>query len=238
MASSRRSLLSAGVLFCVGLVLGGLLFAPWDVVWDKVLRMADARTSGVSLEWDAVTDAGLTRLRIRGLRASMAKGGIACSELAVRLGFSPLVRATMVTGGRALDVAVTRGGHVTVQGGVDLGRLAPRQGVAGTCDIMASLDFGGLHARPPKSGTLSISSPRLGLMGLDVEDVEGLAELADGTLNLRSFGIAKPAPVHGSGTVLLDWANLMNSRFDVSGTWSLGGAERPFNRRGSLRDLP
>ncbi|MBG0775568.1 MAG: hypothetical protein H0S85_03945 [Desulfovibrionaceae bacterium] len=235
LAALRKFLLHTG-LFLAGLVIGALLFAPWDQLWTRALVLAAGRLP-VSMSWRQVDGASATSVRVKGLAFATPKGMVEFSEARLSLGLSPLVRLSLRTGSQVFDVSASLGGDVRLGGGVDVGALLPGRNMDGGLSLSGALHFD-TWKRPPSSGTLAASASTLVLPNaMRVEQMQLAADLKGSDLTLRSFTLDKPVPMEAAGTVALNFRRLADSEVNVTGTAKVGPTGTKFKKQGTLGSL-
>jgi hypothetical protein len=225
-------------LFAAGLLLGLIVFMPLEGLWEKALQAVAAKISPHTLAWLGIQDASMTGFTLTGFSLKTQQGTVNLSlpAVRVRLGLSTLAEITASTG-PALTVSVRRDKTVTISGGLDLAALN-RKEVAGVVTLTGDLAFPAWGS-PPSSGRLNLAAETLNLPGgLTAGSVQCNAQLSDTRLSIDSFSAEKPLPVKAQGSADLNWQNPRASTYSVSGSYTLAGQERTFQKAGTLEQVP
>lgn len=221
-----------------GLALGFLLFLPTEGIWRSVLEKAAKQLEPHKMTWEGIQDAGLTGFTLTGFSLKTQQGTIdlSLSRVKIRLGLFTLAEVTATTG-PSLTLTIKRDKTVLLSGGFDLSALN-RKNVSGQAKIQGDMTFPAWGA-PPSSGQISLSADTLNLPGgLNAENIQASAQLADSRLTITGFEAEKPLPVKAQGFVDLVWTNPRTSNYSLTGAYSLAGKEQTFQKSGTLEQVP
>ncbi|OEU69696.1 MAG: hypothetical protein BA863_10810 [Desulfovibrio sp. S3730MH75] len=231
---SIKKVLGRFFLFMGGLILGAFLFLPWEVVWSQVFKMADAKISAATIQWGDFVSAGPLSFEVTNVYVTTNKGQIiTIPQLGVYAGFSPLLEVRVKTG-PVLSAKVFKSRALTLSGGIDLARIIKMDGLGGKVKITSDVSFPEWGA-PPKSGSLVLRSAQVEIPGgLIAEDVSVNAVLSGNQFQLNSFSSGMPIPANAKGSATLNWDNLRDSTYTISGSAIFGNTERQFSKSGNL----
>ncbi|WP_320006654.1 hypothetical protein [Maridesulfovibrio sp.] len=231
---SFKKLFKNFFLFLAGLTLGAFLFMPWEVAWSQAFKLADAKISKASIQWGDFISAGPFSFEVTNVNVKTRKGlTITVPQLGVSLGFSPLVEVRVNTG-PTLTARLFQTKSLTFGGGVDISKLVQMEGLGGKVRITADVGFPNWGA-PPHTGSLLVHSDMVEIPGgMTAEDVSVNAILAGQQFQLNSFSCGQPIPVTAKGSATLDWKQLPNSSYNITGTTTFGETERQFSKSGKL----
>jgi len=244
------------LLFAAALALGLALFLPWDLVWQRALSSAAARRPHLGLTWATLDEAWALGFTLRGLSVSPRPGTSVRAENAtltlgptflaadnldvqtpgltlgalhasLRLGISPLLTLYLDTG-EDLDVLLLHGRTIVAGGSVELARLLPGRGLAGSAEIHADISFDA-WGRPPAGGSAEILAADIQLPdGSRARGVKASLALEGERAVLSRLELAGPVPLTGHGSGTLVWGNLPASPFEFRGVLSPGALSAPF----------
>lgn len=231
---SFKKVLGRFFLFLAGLLLGAFLFMPWEVVWAQVFKMADSKISKATIQWGDFVSAGPLSFEVTNVHVTTQKGiVITVPQLGFDVGFSPLVEVRIKTG-PTLTARLFQTKSMTLNGGVDLSKIVRMDGLGGTVRITSDVGFPE-WGKPPRTGSLVVRSPQVEIPGgLIAEDVNVNAVLAGNQFQLNSFSCGQPIPVNAKGSATLNWNNLPQSSYQISGSATFGSTERQFSKSGNL----
>ncbi len=231
--------IASSLLFLAGLLLGVVLFLPWESVWIKVLDTADQKLPNTAITWTAVQDAGPLSVTIMGLKIQTGAlpQPLSIQSLRLEFGLNPLVAARVDTG-QSLNIQAFRSKSIRLNGGMNLSSLLNREDIAGDLQLKGDASFPD-WGQPPSNGRLEIASQSLRLpQGIEAKNLAASAELANNVLTVRSFQVDEPMPIEATGTLTLNWSNLKASSYEVSGSIQLGEKTQAFKKSGRLDKLP
>jgi hypothetical protein len=225
------------VLF--GFTLGVALFTPWNKIWSSALASADAKLPLIGLRWEDIDRDGPLGFRVRDLKVTVADtpGHLAFHRAQVRVGFSPLARVRLDTGGSECELEVHRSGVFTFEGDLSLTALLGQTDFKGVLRVAGSL-FMPAGSTLPRSGWVDVRSQQLVLPGDKVvEDLALTTEIREAAVDIRDFSMRLPINIKASGTGLLDPDNLYRSQYDLKGEMTIGQRTMPYEAKGSLDTL-
>ncbi|MGE4556706.1 MAG: hypothetical protein AB7D07_07770 [Desulfovibrionaceae bacterium] len=235
-----KRLVISSLLFFAGLLVGVLLFLPWENVWNTALNAANKKLDGkVEITWTAIQRAGPLGVTLMGLkvRPQALPASLDINSLRLEFGITPLIKLTCNTG-PTLTLDIFRSKAVRLDGALDLNALLNREDTSGVVALTGDAAFPKWGA-PPSTGRLEVHSASLALpQGLTAENVAAEAELDGPTLAVRSFKTTGPIPVEAIGTLQLDWSNFKRSSYDFSGSVQFGENVKKFQKAGALDKLP
>jgi hypothetical protein len=235
-----KRLLLSSLLFFAGLLVGAVLFLPWENVWSAVLKAANKKVEGqAKITWTAIQDADPFGVTLMGLKVQpkALPSPLNINSLRLEFGITPLVKLTCNTG-PTLTLDIFRSKSVRLDGALDLTALLNREDTSGVLALTGDAGFPKWGA-PPSAGRLEIHSAHLALpQGLTAENIAAEAELDGPTLAIRSFKTTGPIPTEATGTLQLDWSNFKRSSYEFSGSIQLGDNVKKFQKAGALNKLP
>lgn len=231
---SIKKILARFFLFLAGLILGAFLFLPWEVVWSQAFKLADSKISTATIQWGDFISAGPLSFEVTNVHVTTNKGlVVTVPQLGMDLGLSPLLEVRVKTG-PTLSAKVFQTKSLTLNGGVDLGRLIKMDGLGGKVRITSDVGFHEWGA-PPRTGSLVLRSDEVEIPGgLIAEDVNVNAVLSGNQFQLNSFSCGQPIPVSAKGSATLNWKRLPASTYTISGSATFGNTERQFSKSGNL----
>ncbi|CCO23263.1 conserved exported protein of unknown function [Maridesulfovibrio hydrothermalis AM13 = DSM 14728] len=221
-------------LFLAGLLLGAFLFMPWEVLWSQAFAFADSKISKATIQWGDFVSAGPLSFEVTNLLITTDKGlVITVPQLGMNLGLSPLLELRVKTG-PTLSAKLFQTKSLTLNGGVDLAKLVRMDGLGGKVRITSDVGFPKWGA-PPRTGSLVVRSDEVEIPGgLIAEDINVNAVLSGNQFQLNSFSCGQPIPVTAKGSATLNWKQLPQSSYNISGSVSFGSTERQFSKSGNL----
>jgi len=224
------------VLF--GFLIGVALFTPWGKIWSHALTSLDESHPMFGLRWDSIDRDGPLGFRINGFKITMADtpGSLAFRHAYVSVGFSPLARARLDTGGAQCELELFRNGVFAFEGDLNLTSLLGGADFKGGLRVAGNLFLPG-GATLPQKGWLDLRSQQLLLPdGKSIEDLAFTAEIHDRKLDVRDFSIRQPLTIKATGTGLVDPTNVYRTTFDLKGDMTIGQRSIPYDLKGTLGD--
>lgn len=231
---SIKKALARFFLFIAGLLLGAVLFMPWEVLWSQVFKLADSKIAKANIQWGDFISAGPLSFEVTNVHITTDKGiVVTVPQLGFEVGVSPLVEVRVTTG-PTLSAKLFQTKSLTLSGGVDLARLVRLDGLGGKVRITSDVGFPE-WGKPPRTGSLVVRSDQVEIPGgLIAEDVNVNAVLSGNQFQLNSFSCGQPIPVEAKGSATLNWGNLGESSYQISGSTTFGSTERQFSKSGNL----
>lgn len=223
-------------LILFGFLFGVALFTPWDKIWASALASADERLPMVGLRWEAIDRDGPLGFRVRELKITLADtpGHLAFHRAFVRVGFAPLARVRLDTGGSECELEVHRSGVFEFEGDLNLTSLLGQADFKGILRVAGNL-FMPAGSTLPRTGWVDIRSQQLVLPGEKVvEDLAVTAEVRQAEVDIRDFSMGLPITIKAAGTGQLDPENLYRSTYDLKGEMTIGQRTMPYEAQGSL----
>ena len=223
----------------LGFLLGLGLFTPWNKLWARALGALDARLPTVGLRWEGIDRDGPTKFRVRELTVTVADtpGAFRFHRAYVSMGFSPLARVRLDTGGSVCNLEVFRNGTFSWEGDLNLTALLGGTDFKGTLHAAGNI-FMPAGSALPKNGWLDLRSQRLILPGdRAVEDMAFTGEIVDGAVVIRDFTMGSPLDLKVSGIGALHPDNLFRSTYAVAGEITMGRRVVDYAAKGALHDL-
>ena len=225
-----------GTIFVLGLLLGLLFFLSREILWSQVLKSTLGNLPGTTWSWQTVGERGLTRITYNDFDLVMDRTRLFFPELTIHLGTARPVTLEASTG-PVLLAAVGWDRNLSISGAVDMQKLLPGQRVQGVLETE-----GFLHWRtwnePPYLGELQIQAPGLLVLapGIMTVNLKGHAFLDGNHLRLTSIRADGPIALAAEAEAFLDWNNLDNSTYTISGNLT-GLGNMPFSASGRLGSL-
>lgn len=219
-----------------GFLLGVALFTPWDKIWSAALASADERLPMIGLRWESIDRDGPLGFRVNGLKISVldTPGRFAFRHAYVRVGFSPLARVRLDTGGPQCELEVHRSGVFEFEGDLNLTYLLSQADFKGVLHVAGNL-FMPAGTRLPRSGWVDVRSQQLVLPGEKiVEDLAITAEVSGPEVDIRDFSMGLPINIKAAGTGRLDPDNLYRTTFDLTGEMTVGQRTMAYEAEGRL----
>ncbi len=226
------------LLISFGFLLGIALFTPWNKLWASALTTVDEQLPTVGLRWEGIDRDGPFGFRVQKLKITVADtpGSLSFHKATVSVGFSPLARVILDTGGTQCELNVFQTGVFDFEGDLNLTALLGGADVKGSLHVAGNL-FMPAGATLPKKGWIDLRSQQLLLPGdKSVEDLAFTAEINGPDMDVRDFSIAKPITLKASGRGLIDPDNLFRTAFDLNGEITIGRQVVPYNTKGTLAD--
>ncbi|WP_245549579.1 hypothetical protein [Maridesulfovibrio hydrothermalis] len=207
---------------------------PWEVLWSQAFAFADSKISKATIQWGDFVSAGPLSFEVTNLLITTDKGlVITVPQLGMNLGLSPLLELRVKTG-PTLSAKLFQTKSLTLNGGVDLAKLVRMDGLGGKVRITSDVGFPKWGA-PPRTGSLVVRSDEVEIPGgLIAEDINVNAVLSGNQFQLNSFSCGQPIPVTAKGSATLNWKQLPQSSYNISGSVSFGSTERQFSKSGNL----
>ncbi len=224
------------VLF--GLLIGIALFTPWNKIWASALATVDEKLPTVGLQWEGIDRDGPFGFRVRNLQITVANtpGSLMFKQAYVRMGFSPLARVRLDTGGSRCDLDLFRNGSYEFEGDLNLTALLGGTDFKGILRVAGNL-FMPAGSELPKKGWVDIRSQQFILPDeKTIEDLAFTAEIHGPDMDIRDFSIRLPITIKTAGKGVLDPKNLYNTRFDLKGEVTIGKQAVPYETQGTLND--
>ena len=232
-----RFLFKNGLLLLLGLFLGLVIFTPWELVWNNALDKMNKQASMVALQWKEMESASFRGFTLRGVDVRSPQGRYRADAVDIRLGLFTPLKAVIATGPETLNLAMSWGKSLSLDGGVEIGMLLNKPNTAGQVTLLGNIDWETFEA-PPVSGRLALGSQMLAwegktnLAGLIVE-----SSLEGSILTLETLAIEKPLPVRMQGEIDVNWARITQSKSEFEGGVQIGDKEQRFKKKGSLQQL-
>lgn len=225
-------------LLALGFLVGVALFMPWNKLWTSLLVGLDERMPTMRLRWESIDRDGPLGFRVNGLRVALADtpGSFAFRRASVRMGFSPLARVRLDTGGSQCELELYRDGTLEIEGDFNLTSLLGDTDFKGAIHVAGSL-FLPAGAALPQGGWLDIRSQQLVLPdGKTVGDLAFTAEIHDRDMIVRDFSMGSPLAIRTAGRAIIDPLDVYRTTFDLSGELTLGKRSIPYALKGTLAD--
>ncbi|SDB55584.1 hypothetical protein SAMN05660653_02786 [Desulfonatronum thiosulfatophilum] len=225
-----------GTIFFIGLLLGLLFFLSREVLWGQVLKSTLGNLPQTTWSWQAVGDRGLTHITYGGFDVMMNQSRLYFPELTINLGTSRPVTLEASTG-PVLFAGFGWNRNLNLSGAVDIQKMLPELRVQGTLETEGFLNWRNWN-EPPYLGELQIHAPGLLVLapGIMTINLQGHAFLDGNHLRLTSIRADGPIALIAEAEALLDWDNLKNSTYTISGTL-LGLGNMPFSASGRLGSI-
>lgn len=224
------------VLF--GFLIGAALFTPWNKLWASALVSLDERMPTVGLRWETIDKDGPLGFRVKELKITLAEtpGSLTFHRAYVNMGFSPLAKVRLDTGGPQVELDLFQNGIFEFEGDLDLTALLGGADFKGALRVAGSL-FLPAGATLPKNGWIDVRSQQLILPDeTTIQDLSFTTEITGAELNIRDFSMAEPIAVKAVGTGTLHPEDLYKTSFDLKGEMTIGKSDHPYTATGTLAD--
>lgn len=236
---SVRHVMTRTAMVLAGFILGVALFTPWGKMWERVLETLDRNTSEYQLSWSGIDRAGPSGFRMKNVELALAgtPGALAFAEADVRVGFNPLAKVRIGTGGPECFLTIHRTGWVDFEGDLNLTYVLRNS------DIRGILHAKGKFRTAPKSGAplkgwADLRTQLLELPGgRSVSDLSYTGVLEGKTVTIRNFSIKTPLDLRVEGKAELNRNNFPATRIQVTGEVMTPTGSEPYNREFTLSDL-
>jgi hypothetical protein len=231
-------ILARMLLTTLGFLVGVALFTPWNKIWTAALVALDERLPTMRLRWDTIDRDGPLGFRVNGLRVAMADtpGSLVFSHAYVRMGFAPLARVRLDTGGSQCELDLYQDGTFEFEGDLNLTALLGDTDFKGSVHVAGSLLLPA-GATLPRSGWIDLRSQQLVLPdGKTVGDLAFTAEIHDRDMDVRDFSMGSPLTIRTAGRGVIDPDNVYRTTFDLSGELTMGKRNIPYATQGTLAD--
>lgn len=223
-------------LILFGFLIGVALFMPWSKLWASALVSLDEQLPTMGLRWEGIDKDGPLGFRVKDLKVTLADtpGSLTFHRAYVSVGFSPLARVRLDTGGVQCELDLFRNGVFEFEGDLNLTALLGGADFKGILRVAGSL-FLPAGATLPKNGWIDLRSQQLLLPDETViRDLAFTAEVAGPSLDVRDFSMAEPIKIKAAGTGTLDPGDLYRTHFDLKGDMTIGKEDLPYTMKGTL----
>ena len=225
-------------LVIFGFLLGIALFTPWNKIWASALVSLDEELPTVGLSWQSIDKDGPFGFRVNELKIRLADtpGSLNFHQAYVSMGFNPLARVKLDTGGAQCELDLFRNGVFEFEGDLNLTALL------GGSDFKGNLRVAGNLLLPagstlPEKGWVDIRSQQLILPGnKTIEDLAFTAELRGPAMDIRDFSMRLPIAIKSTGKGAIDANNLYRSAFEMTGEITIGHQTIPYKTKGTLEE--
>lgn len=231
-----RTLTGLFTLFTAGCLAGIVLFTPWEIAWEKGLNVLNNRFNSLQLNWSTIEEASLNSVSLRGFEVIHTKGKVQSKSIKMHLGLNPLVKIHLDTGETCtLEIGLDK--TVKLNGSLQLKSFLPKRNISGIISLDGTLHWKEWNS-PPRDGTITLKSPKMIIPPeMRLSSIELQAALHKETLELPKLKIAEPVDFRGSGSINLDWTNLLKSQYQLQGNANLGQEKKKISWEGKLREL-
>lgn len=225
-------------LIIFGFLLGIALFTPWKKIWASALASVDKELPSIGLTWEDIDRDGPFGFRVKDFKITLAQtpGALHFKNAYVTVGFSPLAKVMLDTGGSQCQLDLYSNGSFKFEGDLNLTFLLGYSDFKGVLHTSGDL-FLPAGAVLPKNGWIDIRSQQLVLPGdKSVEDLAFTAEIKGENMDVRDFSMFQPLTYKSAGTATLDPRNIFKTRFKLDGEMTVGKQAFPYAMEGSLGD--
>lgn len=225
-------------LILLGFLLGVALFTPWDKIWASALTRLDENLPMVGLTWEGIDRDGPFGFRVRDFKITVAEtpGFLRFRHAYVTMGFSPLAKVRLDTGGVQCFLELYSNGIFEFKGDLNLTYLLGFSDFKGTLNTSGSL-FMPAGAKLPKNGWMDIRSQQLVLPGeRSVSDLAFTAAIEGNHLDIRDFSMREPMAYKSTGVALIDPDDLFQTLFSLKGEMTVGKDTFPHDMKGTLAE--
>lgn len=225
-------------LMIIGFLAGVALLTPWDKIWASALASVDQELPTIGLTWDKIDHDGPFGFRVVDLRITVAEtpGDLHFENAYVTMGFSPLAKVRLNTGGSRCELELFSNGSFEFEGDLNLTYLLGYADFKGTLRTSGNL-FMPAGSVLPKKGWVDIRSQQLILPGeKSIEDLAFTAEIKGANMDIRDFSMRLPLTYKSIGTAVLDPDNIYRTTFKLDGDMTVGKESFPYTVEGTLAD--
>lgn len=226
------------LLITLGFLLGIALFTPWDKIWASALASLDEELPTIGLTWDSIDRDGPLGFRVKNFKITVAQtpGALQFQNAHVSVGFSPLAKVRLDTGGSQCQLDLYSNGSFEFEGDLNLTYLLGYSDFKGVLHTSGNL-FMPAGAVLPKNGWVDIRSQQLILPGdKSVEDLAFTAEVRNAAMDIRDFSMMLPIAYKSAGTAVINPDNIYQTSFKLSGDMTVGKQVFPYEVEGTLAD--
>lgn len=226
------------LLILLGFLMGVALFTPWDKIWASALARLDENLPMVGLTWEGIDRDGPLGFRVRGFTITVADtpGSLHFNHASVSMGFSPLAKVRLDTGGTECFLELYSNGIFEFKGDLNLTFLLGHSDFKGILNASGSL-YMPEGARLPQNGWLDIRSQQLILPGEQtVNDLAFTAAIENNHLDIRDFSLRRPIQYKSTGTATVDPNNFFKTLFKFQGEMTVGNDTFPHDIKGTLAE--
>lgn len=226
------------LLISLGFLIGVALFTPWDKIWASALTRLDASQPSIGLTWESIDRDGPFSFRVRDFKITVAEtpGYLRFRHAYVTMGFSPLAKVRLDTGGPQCFLELFSNGVFEFKGDLNLTYLLGFSDFKGTLNTSGSL-FLPAGAKLPENGWVDIRSQHLILPGdTTVKDLAFTAAIEGKDMDIRDFSLHQPVNYKSTGVAVIDPEDLFRTQFSLKGEMTVGRDTFPYEMKGSLAE--